>query len=71
MRDMTVNFKPENWVTENREDCAVRLYQQCFYSEGANIKSDSAYEFYAAKLRAKDRKFRDLCRLIKSMTRGR
>ena len=38
MHDMTLNFKPENGVSVKREDCSVRLYQQCFYSKGANVK---------------------------------
>ena len=38
MRDMTLNFKAENWVSEKKEDCSVRLYQQFFYSKGANVK---------------------------------
>ena len=38
MRDMTLNVKPENCVSANREDCTVRLYQQCFYSKGATVK---------------------------------
>ena len=32
---MTLNFEPENCVSE---DCSVRLYQQCFYSKGPNVK---------------------------------
>ena len=44
MRDMTLNFKPENGVSVKREDCSVRLYQQCFYSKGANIKIVIAHE---------------------------
>ena len=38
MRDMTLNFNPENCVSEKREDCTVQLYQQCFYSKGAKVK---------------------------------
>ena len=38
MRDMTLNVKPENCVSEKREDCTVRLYQQCFYSKRAKVK---------------------------------
>ena len=26
MRDMTLNYKPENYVSEKRVDCFVRLY---------------------------------------------
>ena len=35
---MTLNLKPENCVSEKREDCSVQLYQQCFFSKDANIK---------------------------------
>ena len=38
MRDTTLNVKPENCVSEKREDCTVRFYQQCFYSKGAKVK---------------------------------
>ena len=44
MHDMTLNFKPENGASVKREDCSVRLYQQCFYSKGANIKIVIAHE---------------------------
>ena len=44
MRDMTLNFKPENGVSGKREDCSVRLYQQCLYSKGTNVKITIAHE---------------------------
>ena len=44
MHDMTLNFKPETGASVKREDCSVRLYQQCFYSKGANIKIVIAHE---------------------------
>ena len=41
---MTLNFKPENGVSVKREDCSVRLYQQCFYSKGTNVKITIVHE---------------------------
>ena len=57
----------ENCVSEKKENCFVQLYQQCFSRKGVNVKNcDNAREYYA-----KDREFRDLCRLKRSMTKGR
>ena len=32
-----IALKPENCVYEKREDCLLRLHQQCCYSKGANV----------------------------------
>ena len=33
-----MNLIGENCISEKREDCFVRNYQQCFYGKGVNVK---------------------------------
>ena len=39
-----MNLIGENCISEKREDCFVRNYQQCFYGKGVNVKFAVALE---------------------------